>query len=56
MRTAFPKFIFNNIKKDKKIFVLLGDIGVYSFKDTFAKYKKNITTNQTNSVIERYGE
>jgi len=42
MRTVFPKFIFNNIKKDKKIFVLLGDIGVHSFKDTFAKYKKNI--------------
>jgi transketolase len=42
MRTVFPKFILDQIKKDKKIFVLLGDIGVHSFKDVFEKYKKNI--------------
>ena len=42
MRTVLPKFILNQIKKDKKIFVLLGDIGVHGFKEVFEKYKKNI--------------
>lgn len=42
MRKAFPRFILNNLKKDKRIFVLLGDIGVHGFKDVFKKYKNNI--------------
>ena len=42
MRNVFPSFIFNNIKKNKKIFVLLGDIGVFSFNKVFRFFKKNI--------------
>lgn len=42
MRSIFPDFIFNQLKKDKKIFVLLGDIGVHSFNKVFKNYKKHI--------------
>jgi transketolase len=42
MRINFSKFIFNQLIIDKKIFVLLGDIGVNNFKNVFDKYKKNI--------------
>jgi transketolase len=42
MREIFASFIFNKIKKNKKIFVLLGDIGVFSFSKVFKYFKKNI--------------
>lgn len=42
MRNTFSKNIYDMIKKDKRIMVILGDIGVYSFKDVFKKYRKNI--------------
>jgi transketolase len=42
MRETFPKFIEDYLSKDKKIFVLLGDIGVYSFRNIFNNFKKNI--------------
>jgi transketolase len=42
MRNIFPKFIFKELKKNKKIFILLGDIGVFGFRNVFEKYGKNI--------------
>jgi len=42
MREVFPKFIYNELKKNKKIKILLGDIGVHGFRPVFNKYKKNI--------------
>lgn len=42
MRETFPKFIEDYLAKDKRIFVLLGDIGVYSFRNVFNNFKKNI--------------
>jgi transketolase len=42
MREIFPEFIFNELKKNKNIKILLGDIGVYGFRKVFKKYKKNI--------------
>jgi transketolase len=42
MRETFPKFIEDYLRRDKKIFVLLGDIGVYSFRNVFNNFKKNI--------------
>ena len=42
MREVFPKFIEDYLVKDKKISVLLGDIGVHSFRNVFNNFKKNI--------------
>ncbi len=42
MRSAFPKFIEKEFKRNKKIFTILGDIGVHSFRNVFKKYNKNI--------------
>ena len=42
MRNNFPKIVFELMKIDKKLFCLLGDIGVFSFRDIFLKYKKRI--------------
>ena len=42
MREVFPKFIEDYLIKDKKIFVLLGDIGVHSFRNVFNNFEKNI--------------
>ena len=42
MKEIFPEFIFNELKKNKNIKILLGDIGVYGFSQVFKKYKKNI--------------
>ena len=42
MREVFPKFVEDYLIKDKKIFVLLGDIGVHSFRNVFNNFKKNI--------------
>ena len=41
MRKIFPKVTHSLMKKNKKIFCLLGDIGVFSFRDVFKKYKNN---------------
>ncbi len=38
MRLAFPKTVLELMDKDERIVVLLGDIGVFAFKDVFAKY------------------
>lgn len=42
MRNNFPKIIFELMKKDKNIFCLLGDIGVFSFNNIFKKFKNKI--------------
>ena len=47
MRKAFPLVTENLMKKDKKIFCLLGDIGVFSFRNVFKKYKKRILNMST---------
>ena len=39
MREVFPKFIEDYLVKDKKISVLLGDIGVHSFRNVFNNFK-----------------
>jgi transketolase len=47
MRKQFPKTIEKLMKKNKKIFCLLGDIGVFSFKNIFNKYKNRILNMST---------
>ena len=42
MRKQFAKTISEIIKKDKKTIMLLGDIGVFAFRDLFKKYPKRI--------------
>ena len=42
MRKAFPKVTEMLMKKNEKIFCLLGDIGVFSFRDIFKNYKNRI--------------
>jgi transketolase len=38
MRKQFPKTVLEIMDKDERVVVLLGDIGVFAFKDVFAKY------------------
>jgi transketolase len=40
MRKMFPKSVLEIMDKDERVVVLLGDIGVFAFKDVFAKYPK----------------
>ena len=47
MRKIFPKAVEELMKKDKKIFCLLGDIGVFSFRKIFKKYKERILNMST---------
>mgnify|MGYP001448044185 CR=1 FL=1 len=47
MRKIFPRVVENLMKKDKKIFCLLGDIGVFSFREIFKKYKERILNMST---------
>ena len=47
MRKIFPRAIEELMKKDKKIFCLLGDIGVFSFREIFKKYKERILNMST---------
>ena len=42
MRKAFPISVEKLMKKDKRIFCLLGDIGVFSFRNIFKNYKNRI--------------
>mgnify|MGYP001342780656 CR=1 FL=1 len=42
MRKAFPLTVERLMKKDKRIFCLLGDIGVFSFRNIFKNYKNRI--------------
>ena len=47
MRKIFPKVTENLMKKNKNIFCLLGDIGVFSFRNVFKKYKNRILNMST---------
>lgn len=38
MRKQFPKTVMDIMDKDERVVVLLGDIGVFGFKDVMAKY------------------
>lgn len=38
MRNIFPKTVLDIMDKDPQVVVLLGDIGVYAFRDIFEKY------------------
>ena len=42
MRALFPKIVKSYLDSGADLFVLLGDIGVYSFKDITVNYPKNI--------------
>ena len=47
MRKTFPKVTEKLMKKNKKIFCLLGDIGVFSFRNIFKDYKNRILNMST---------
>ena len=47
MRKIFPKVTETLMRKNKKIFCLLGDIGVFSFRDIFKNYKNRILNMST---------
>ena len=47
MRKNFPIITENLMKKNKNIFCLLGDIGVFSFRNVFKNYKNRILNMST---------
>ena len=47
MRKTFPKVTESLMKKNKKVFCLLGDIGVFSFRNVFKNYKNRILNMST---------
>ena len=47
MRKNFPIVTEKLMQKNKKIFCLLGDIGVFSFRNIFNKYKNRILNMST---------
>ena len=47
MRKSFPIVTEKLMQKNKKIFCLLGDIGVFSFRNIFKKYKSRILNMST---------
>ena len=47
MRKIFPFVVENLMKKNKKIFCLLGDIGVFSFRNIFNNFKDRILNMST---------
>jgi transketolase len=47
MRKIFPIIVKKLMKKDKRIFCLLGDIGVHSFREVFKNYKNRILNMST---------
>jgi transketolase len=42
MRKQLSKTCMDLMDKDERVVVLLGDIGVFAFKDVFAKYPKRV--------------
>lgn len=38
MRNQFPKTVLEIMGNDERVVILLGDIGIHSFKDVFEKY------------------
>ena len=47
MRKIFPETIEELMNKDKKIFCLMGDIGIFSFRNIFKKFKNRILNMST---------
>ena len=47
MRRIFPKTIEQLMTKNKKIFCLLGDIGIFSFRNIFKKFANRILNMST---------
>ena len=47
MRKTFPIVVENLMKQNKKIFCLLGDIGVFSFRNVFKNFKDRILNMST---------
>ena len=47
MRKIFPIVVEDLMKKNKKIFCLLGDIGVFSFRNIFKNFKDRILNMST---------
>ena len=47
MRKIFPKAVEELMKKDKKIFCLMGDIGIFSFRNIFKKFEERILNMST---------
>jgi transketolase len=47
MRKTFPIIVEDLMKKNKKIFCLLGDIGVFSFRNVFKNFKDRILNMST---------
>lgn len=41
-RSQFSKTVSEILDKDERVIVLLGDIGVYAFRDAFAKHPKRV--------------
>lgn len=40
MRNEFPKTVLEIMEKDDRVVVLLGDIGVFAFREVFARFPK----------------
>ena len=47
MRKVFPEIIEKLMNKDKKIFCLLGDIGIFSFRNIFKRFNDRILNMST---------
>ncbi len=47
MRKIFPEIIEKLMNKDKKIFCLLGDIGIFSFRNIFKRFNNRILNMST---------
>jgi len=47
MRRIFPKTVYEIMKENKNVFCLLGDIGIFSFKNVFSKFKNRILNMST---------
>jgi transketolase len=42
MRRQFPKSVLEIMRKDERVIVLLGDIGIFSFKEVFDEFPTRI--------------
>ena len=47
MRKIFPEIIEKLMSKDKKIFLFLGDIGIFSFRNIFKRFNNRILNMST---------
>tara|TARA_B110000967_G_scaffold104737_2_gene107439 strand:+ start:373 stop:1224 length:852 start_codon:yes stop_codon:yes gene_type:complete len=47
MRKIFPEVVYKIMQKNRNVFCLLGDIGVFSFRNVFSKFKDRILNMST---------